>query len=153
MCSDIIGLINMFSSNNQYHLSNIHEGLGIVQTTFACIILFDLFNNPRKQAKLPEFLKTQGWEWGKVPHTNQERYRNRSGIEILVLSDLKATYVYLHLYVYVCAHVCVCARMYTCMYMCPDMCICIEARRKPMVSFISCGDLNKNAPHRLTSVL
>ena len=48
MCSDITDLINMFSSNNQYHLSNIHEGLGIVQKTFAYIILFDLFNNSRK---------------------------------------------------------------------------------------------------------
>lgn len=60
MCSDITDLINMFSSNNQYHLSNIHEGLGIVQKTFAYIILFDLFNDRRKQAQLPEF-PTQGW--------------------------------------------------------------------------------------------
>lgn len=60
MCSDITDLINMFSTNNQYHLSNIHEGLGIVQKTFAYIILFDLFNNPGKQAQLPEF-PTQGW--------------------------------------------------------------------------------------------
>lgn len=31
-----------------------------------------------------------------------------------------------------------------------NMCICVEARGKPVVSFTSCATLNENAPYRLT---
>lgn len=157
MCSDITDLINMFSTNNQYHLSNIHEGLGIVQKTLAYIILFDLFNNPGKQAQLPEF-PTQGWgKWGKRPHTNQDWYKRKSdwnlgstwlGSLCVCVSVCISMCMCMHTRVCVCMCTHLCVRTH--LYVCTHMCVCVEARGKPVVSFTSCATLNKNAPYRLT---
>lgn len=109
MCSDITDLINMFSSNNQYHLSNIHEGLGIVQKTFAYIISLDLFNNPGKQAQLPEF-PTQGWGSEEKGPTLIKSKRERSlGLKPGFYPTWKS--VCACMCVYACAPTCTCAQI------------------------------------------